>query len=249
VERTEMNYVAFSGGIDSTALALMEPEAVPVFTDTGAEFRELYAHIERFEQVTGREVVRLKRDGSSLLQYISDQKFMPNHGARYCTRMFKIDPLNVYLRDKQPCELLVGLRADEEERIGNLTEMEGLTIRYPLREKGIDRVGCVAMCMEHGLLPRYPVYMVRGGCVNCFYKRRSEVLAMAELVPDVLDVLEGIEETVQDERGQFFHMFPNVGMSIKELRSQARLMDTSELYREAADSSDMGVACGLFCRR
>lgn len=98
-------------------------------------------------------------------------------------------------------------------------------------------------------MPRYPVYMLRGGCVGCFYKRRSEVLAMAELVPDVVDGLQELEEAVQDERGEFFHMFPNVGMSIKELRAQGRLMDTSELYREAADTSDMGVACGLFCRR
>jgi 3'-phosphoadenosine 5'-phosphosulfate sulfotransferase (PAPS reductase)/FAD synthetase len=51
-------FVAFSGGIDSTALALLEPDAIPIFTDTGWEFPELYAHIEKFERVTGRKVER-----------------------------------------------------------------------------------------------------------------------------------------------------------------------------------------------
>ena len=72
---------------------------------------------------------------------------------------------------------------------------------------------------------------------------------MVELVPAVVDGLQELEESVQDERGEFFHMFPNIGMSIRELRSQERLFNTSDLYRETADSSDMGVACGLFCRR
>lgn len=242
-------FVAFSGGIDSTALALLEPDAQPIFTDTMWEFPDLYAHIARFEVVTGREVIRLKRSAGGLPGYIRERMFLPNHGARFCTRMFKVEALNTYLRERLPVELLIGLRADEEERVGNLTELEGLIVRYPLRERGLTRVDCVALCLEHGLLPRYPVYMARGGCVGCFYKRRSEVQAMVELVPTVVDELQELEQAVQAERGEFFHMFPNVGMSIAELRAQGRLFDSAELYREAADDSDKGAACGLFCHR
>ncbi len=32
-------YTAFSGGADSTALALIEPDAIPLFVDTGCRFR------------------------------------------------------------------------------------------------------------------------------------------------------------------------------------------------------------------
>ena len=38
-----MDYVALSGGVDSTALALLMPDAELVFTDTGWEFPELCA--------------------------------------------------------------------------------------------------------------------------------------------------------------------------------------------------------------
>jgi hypothetical protein len=240
-------YVAFSGGADSTALALLEPNAVPVFTDTGWEFPELYAHIERFERVTGRKVERPQ--GESLPDIIRRQKYLPNHGARFCTRMAKIEPLNRYLSGRLPAELLIGLRIDEPERAGNNTQMDGLTIRYPLRERGMTRADVLRVCIENDLLPRYPVYMARGGCTGCFYKRKSEVQAMVQLVPDVVDELQALEEAVQDERGAYFHMFPAIGMSIAELRKQPPLFDMTELYRDAANTSDIGDNCGLFCHR
>ena len=247
------SYVAFSGGIDSTALALSEPDAVPVFTDTKWEFPEVYAHLRHFERVTGREVIRIAHPDypGGLPQYIEEHKFLPNHGARFCTRIFKIEALNHYLSERLPVELLIGLRADEPEelRVGNLTELEGLAIRYPLRERGMTRMDCIALDLDHELFPRYPVFMARGGCIGCFYKRPSEVRAMVELVPEVVDQLQALEESVQDERGKFFHMFPNVGMSIAEIRQQGRLFNLPDLYREAADGSDKGVACGLFCHR
>lgn len=244
------SYVAFSGGIDSTSLALLMEDATPVFTDTGWEFPELYAHLDKFEHVTGRRIERITHDKfpGGIPESARYSRFLPNHGARWCTRQFKIEPMNKFLESHTPAELLIGLRADEE-RIGNLTEMDGLTIRYPLREMGMTRLDCIRVCAENGLLPRYPVYMARGGCTGCFYKRKSEVRAMIALVPDVIDVLQELEEGVQDERGSFFHMFPNVGMSIADLRAQPFLFDPSEVYAQAADKSDMGAACGLFCNR
>ena len=246
-------YVAFSGGKDSTALALMMPDATPIFTDTGWEFKAIYDHLEKFERVTGREVVRVTRkDGRTLPDYIREAKFFPNFHARYCTRMFKIDAMNEWLSEGELC---VGLRADEpeEKRAGNLTDKPGLTIRYPLREQGIGIAGVIRIDLEYDLLPRYPVYMARGGCKGCFYKRKSEVEAMARLVPGELDELQALEESVQDERGEFFYMFPNIGTSIRLFRQalaeKSEMFDLTALYRDAADASDKGVTCGLFCHR
>lgn len=245
------DFVAFSGGVDSTALALLMEDATPVFTDTGWEPTEIYAHITRFEAVTGRAVVRLQSKHGTLPGYIEQQKFLPNHGARFCTRLFKIEPMNQYLANNLPATLNIALRADEsaDQRVGNLTEMEGLTIAYPLRERGMTRLDVVHVCLEWDLLPRYPAYMARGGCEGCFYKRKSEVQAIRVLQPDVFERLKALEHAVQDERGAFFHMFPNVGMSLDELEQQPLLFDTAQLYADAADSSDKGQACGLFCHR
>lgn len=244
-------YVALSGGIDSTALALLEPDAQLIFTDTGWEFPELYQQLDHFERVTGREIMRLKWDKypGGLPEYIEKSKFMPGHAARYCTDKFKIQPMNRWLKDNLPCELHIALRADEPARVGNLTELEGLTIRYPLREKGYTRLDCVRLCAESDLLPRYPVYMARGGCVGCFYKRKSEVQAMAVLTPEILDQLQALEEGVQDERGSYAVMFPNTGQSIRNIRGQGLLFTPEEVYQQAADKTDYGDNCGLFCNR
>jgi len=244
--------VAFSGGKDSTALALLYPDATPVFTDTKWEHRQVYDHIEKFERVTGRQVVKIVNEKypGGIPEYIKHSNFFPNHGARYCTDKFKIQPMNRYLSDKLPAELLIGLRADEpeESRPGNLSEIEGLTIRYPMRERGIKLANVLRICLEYDLLPRYPAYMARGGCMGCFYKRKAQVTAMVHLEPIETAELQALEESAQDERGKFFYMFSNAGMSIADIKKQPLLFSEDEVYREVA-TDKLGANCGLFCRR
>lgn len=244
--------VAFSGGKDSTALALLFPDAIPVFTDTKWEHQPVYDHIDKFEQVTGRKVVKIVNEKfpGGIPEYIRHSKFFPSHGARYCTDKFKIQPMNVYLADKLPAELLIGLRADESEsaRPGNLSEIEGLFIRYPMREMGIKLADVLKICLDYDLMPRYPAYMARGGCKGCFYKRKAQVQAMIHLAPNDTSELQELEEEVQDERGNYFYMFGNAGASIADLKRQPLLFSEDEVYREIA-TDQLGVTCGLFCRR
>lgn len=244
------DYIALSGGVDSTALALLMPDAELVFTDTGWEFPELYAHLEKIEAKTGRKITRILSEKGTLPDIIRDQLFMPGHAARFCTRMSKIEPYHKYLEGKAPANLCIGLRADEE-RVGNtgVGLPDGITIRYPLREMGMTRRDVVAVCLDHGLLPRYPVYMARGGCVGCFYKRRSEVTAMVHLRPDVMDELQELEESIQDERSKYAIMFPSINMSIRDFRRQPLLFDVDQVYSDALRRDEMTPACGLFCNR
>lgn len=243
-------FVALSGGVDSTALALLMPNAELVFTDTGWEFPELYAHLDKFEQVTGRAITRIKAEKGTLPDIIRHKKVMPGFGMRFCTPLSKIDPYHKYLEGKAPGELCIGLRADEE-RIGNtgVGLPDGIEIRYPLREMGMRRIDVVRICVEHDLLPRYPVYMARGGCTGCFYKRKSEVTAMVHLRPDVMDELQALEEEVQDKRDKYAIMFPSIGMSIRDFRRQPLLFDVEQVYGDALKRDEMTPACGLFCNR
>ena len=142
-------YVALSGGIDSTALALLMYEAELVFTDTGDEFPELYAHLNKIEAVTGRPITCITHPDwpGGLPQYVEHAKFLPNHGARFCTRMFKIEAFNLWMTaepTRLPAEMLIGLRADEpaDQRVGNLSQIDGLSIAYPLRERGMRHAAC-----------------------------------------------------------------------------------------------------------
>jgi hypothetical protein len=240
-------FVSFSGGKDSTALALLCPDAVPIFADTGWEFPVIYDHIAKFEQVTGREVVRVAND-ETLPEYIERAKFLPGIQARFCTRMFKIEPINRFLTDHAPAELLIALRADESARVGNQSEIEGITVRYPLQEYGYGLQDVIRICLDYALLPRYPVYMARGGCKGCFFKRRAEVKAMAQLVPDVLDELRQLEENVQDERGKYFKMFPNTDCSIRQIQQQPALFDMEDTYKDAGIFEGQ-TTCGVFCHK
>ena len=92
------DYVALSGGIDSTALALLMPHAELVFTDTGWEFPELYAHLDRIEAVTGHTITRIQSHRGSLPDIIRLWRIMPGHGVRFCTRESKIAPFHKYLK-------------------------------------------------------------------------------------------------------------------------------------------------------
>lgn len=249
-------FVAFSGGADSTALALLEPDAIPAFTDTAWEFPAVYDHLDKFERLTGRQVIRIQHPDwpGGLPEYIRHYAFLPGHGARFCTKVFKIQAYNLFIQSHLPAEMLIGLRADEppEQRIGNLTDLPGLTIRYPLRERGLRRLDVVKICLDNDLLPRREPYAARGGCIGCFYKREQEVKAMIHLIPDEIEKLQALEEEVQDERGQFAYMFPNAGKSIRQMRDEAAqpaFFDIAETYRQAADRSDYGQNCGVFCNR
>lgn len=246
-------YIAFSGGKDSRALALLFPDAELIFTDTKWEHKKMYQAITDFEKRTGRHVTRIinKSYPGGIPQYIRESKFFPNHGARYCTRMFKIEPLNEYLANKTPCELLIALRSDEPEddRIGNLTKMDGLTIRYPLRERGIDLHGVLKLCLDNNVLPRFPAYMAGGGCIGCFYKTKGQVISFVHQAPIAeVDEMQRLEEEIQDRRGRYFYAYGNAGLSVANIRNQPLLFSDDQVFAETAYSTSlMQRGCGAFC--
>lgn len=242
-------YIAFSGGVESTTMvAMFHKIATPVFTDTGWEHDELYKQIEKVEQHFGINVVRVRRkDGVTLPQYIEDQKFYPSFRARFCTRMFKIEPMDDFLADKTPCEIMIGLNAEEaEKRTGNFGLQKGVKYTYPLVDLGVTRKACVLLLTELGILPQFPEYMKRGGCVGCFYKSKREYAAMAKQSPAEADSIAAIEEAIQDERGKYYA----VRDGIKNMR---RFIEQARAQQEFAfnqnDEMVVPEACGVFCRR
>lgn len=113
--------VGLSGGKDSTAMALRLAEVEPrdytyICTPTGNEPAEMAAHWERLECLLRKPLIRLTN--GTLESLIDEQKCLPSHRMRWCTRVLKIEPTIAYLKANAPAVLYVGLRADEDTREG-----------------------------------------------------------------------------------------------------------------------------------
>lgn len=63
--KPEKYIVSLSGGKDSTAMLLRlleenRPVDLILYCDTGLEFPQMYDHLNRLENYTGKEIIRLK---------------------------------------------------------------------------------------------------------------------------------------------------------------------------------------------
>ena len=130
-------FIAFSGGVESTTMSLIYGgKANAIFSDTGFEHAALYDWIEKVESRIQQvhpdfKVIRISAD-MTLPAYIKKHKFFPSPMARYCTRIFKIEPIDKFLKEQGECELFIGLNAEETNRTGNHGLVSTVNYRYPL---------------------------------------------------------------------------------------------------------------------
>jgi hypothetical protein len=248
-------FLAFSGGVESTTMALMfGHKAVPVFADTGFEHPEMYDRIERVEEILrgihGPDFsIQRITNGTTLPAYIRDQRFYPSPMARFCTRMFKIEPMDAFLANRGECELMIGLNANERDRTGNHGLRPNVAYTYPLIDLNITREDCVSALREYGLEPRLPIYMRRGGCVGCFYKSKEELRAMVHLAREQIDGLIELEGAIQDRRGKHYSILANAGGPLAEFVAgeENTLFGPDDLYPEKIIQEH--APCGVFCHR
>jgi 3'-phosphoadenosine 5'-phosphosulfate sulfotransferase (PAPS reductase)/FAD synthetase len=209
--------VALSGGKDSTAMALrlaeVEPRAyVFVCTPTGNEPEAMFAHWRHLGTLLGAPIVPVM--GGSLVGLIRDQQALPNVWMRWCTRKLKIEPYAKWLATQAPAVSYVGLRADEPEREGgDYADVEGVTMRFPLREWGWTQRDVWTYLDERGVsIP------ARTDCNLCFFQRLGEWYALWRDEPAAW--AEG--ERLEAETG---HTFRSAGRDswpagMKELRAE-----------------------------
>lgn len=162
-----------------------------LFTPTGNELPGVVEHVERVAIHVKRELHRIS-DGT-LEQVIEENQMLPNHRARFCTRIIKIEACMSFLQDRPGSILCVGLRADEDERQG----LYGAHVVYrrPLKEWGWGFKEVVDYCKRQGIeIPR------RTDCAWCFYQRLSEWRDLWRDHPDMFK--RGIE--IEERYGHTF---------------------------------------------
>lgn len=174
-----LHVVALSGGKDSTCLALLLKDREPrpysyVCTPTGRELPELFEHLRQLGDTLGSRVLPIMAtDVGGLHGLIRAEKAIPNARMRFCTRKLKIEPYRKWLAEQAtmgPVVSYVGLRADEQGRAGGAYEdIPGVTMRFPLREWGMDEAAVWAVLEQRNVaIPE------RTDCAECYDQQLGE---------------------------------------------------------------------------
>lgn len=172
------NYLSMGFGVNSVALYLlmerlgMEFEAL--FVDHRADHPKTYAYADYFI-ATGRPVTILKpecyrkkkgRTYNDLYEYCWEMEMVPSMMTRWCTKDFKVQPINRYI--EMPCFMHLGIDAGEAKR-AHMNTTAGVESRWLLIEHDIDREGCKRLIADAGL--EVPP---KSGCWFCPYQRVSQ---------------------------------------------------------------------------
>lgn len=199
---TVTHVVALSGGKDSTALALRLAEVEPraytyVITPTGNEPAAMIAHWQHLAKLLGTPLT-IATQGKSLHGEIRRQTMLPNHRARWCTRILKLEPYYAWMHAHAPCISYVGLRADEAARTGMVFPEEGgIRVRFPMREWGWALADVRAYLDRRGVtIPE------RTDCDDCFWATLGELYKLWRDHRDVFYEGAELEEWVSETRGK-----------------------------------------------
>jgi phosphoadenosine phosphosulfate reductase family protein len=249
-------FIAFSGGVESTTLCLLfGGQANAIFADTGDEHAEMYERLGQVEGVLRTiypkfRIIKVSA-GEALHDYIRRKHVAPSPTMRFCTRLFKIAPINAYLQQETPCKLMIGLNADEVDRTGALP-IEGVSFEYPLQDLNLTRKKCVDLLKEYNLEPRLPVYMRRGGCTFCFYKSRKEYAAIVHLDPKLANELADFEDEIntgdfRKKRWALVKEIPEGFRAFFENERCSSLFSPEEMYAQQPNVAE--TPCGVFCHR
>jgi 3'-phosphoadenosine 5'-phosphosulfate sulfotransferase (PAPS reductase)/FAD synthetase len=170
------NIVAFSGGKDSTALALAMCPRYLLHTPTANELPAVARHVRDIARRCVSELII--PPGPSLPTLIGHFNAVPNPRMRWCTRMIKIQPAKAWLAAHVDFRLAVGLRADEPTRDG-IYDMPPERYWFPLREWGWGIAEVERILQKNGV--KVPA---RTDCAVCPYQRLGEWFRLWRDWPD-----------------------------------------------------------------
>jgi PP-loop superfamily ATP-utilizing enzyme len=210
-------YVAFSGGADSTALAIILQdqghEIELVFSDTGAELPETYWFIPQAARKIGAPLTVIS-NGTYFQWLVAYNFLLPGIKARWCTRTLKQYPQTRYFCDKET-PVAVGIRADEAHRLSGENK-SGYEIVRPLIDAGLDKPAVIELCEKRGLLNPVYQWTTTCSCAWCHFSRLSHWRALQDRHPYIYAMVEEWEREANiraAEMGQKTFTFNNAAKS------------------------------------
>lgn len=194
--------LGLSGGKDSSALAIYLRDRVPemeyFFSDTGAELPETLEFIDLLEDYLGKPIVRLNatRDFDYYLKLHNN--YLPSPRQRWCTINLKLVPFENFVGDDDVISY-IGIRADEPERSGYISNKSNIKTKFPFKDDGITKDDVFKILETSGLgVPKYYEWRSRSGCYFCFYQRKDEWVGLKEHHPIFFEKAKEYEK--KDER-------------------------------------------------
>jgi len=187
--------IPLSGGIDSTATAVMMKAAFPeavfeyVFTDTKADDDGIYATLDRLEAYLGKKIDRIVPEKGLYELIDSYNGFLPSGQDRWCTVQLKLQPYEHFIGMRRPIMsraviyTFVGIRADEPFRSGLISKDDDVVVELPLKAWGIERADVFAIVDQTVGIPSFYKYRVRSGCTCCWGMRRMETIGVMHVHP------------------------------------------------------------------
>ena len=234
--KTEWHVLGLSGGRDSAALAVHMRQNHPeldidyFFTDTGKELPEVYEFLVKLEGFLGKPILRLNPDRNFDFWLKQYNNFLPSAQTRWCTRQLKLRPFEQWIRpaleNGTRVFSYVAIRADEEYREGYASKHEGLVVRLPFKNAGIDKAGVLEILEGAGLgLPKYYEWRTRSGCTFCFFQQKIEWVRLMERHPDFFEEAKRYEKNAIDHGSPFTW---SQGESLNELQQPERVAEINK---------------------
>ncbi len=176
-DREERIYVAVSGGIDSTAAALLATEAFGreritlVYADTGMEFPESRITVEKLATFLGVDL-EIVSSGRNVLEEIRKRGLM-SRDNRWCTRILKLVPLKKFYINRGVKVVVDGARRFESSnrallpRAGENPLIPGVRRLLPIHGWTRLEVQLYVRLKGAPVNPLYSYGFTRIGCIIC----------------------------------------------------------------------------------
>lgn len=261
-----MKYIAsISGGKDSVAMCLRLVEEhrhvdAFVFADTGMEYPECYDAIHRFEELTGREVTVLRREGWSFEWAMIDKSVRhhniekprrdglprrekgygwPSYFKRWCTKELKTKVLTQFSKRQGDYIEFVGIASDEPKRV-RLDPKK----RYPLVEWGMTESDCLSYCRDRGFYKSPCAYdhCSRMSCYCCPLSNLKQIRYLVTKRPVLWSEIKRLEERLGEpwKRGikcyeaKFLQkeLFSDVGLADDQRRNDLDFRHLNEFCKK-----------------